>query len=420
MAPARTADVRGFYAALGVELPAASAAQTDVAVRCFADPAAHAHDDRSPSMSVSLVHGAWECKAGCGAGGAYDAALHLGRTPREAIRLMIDYGLREDRPFDPARRRPGEPRARRPVRRRAPTRHDTERARRAQELARQFAARNEPLVRAAAARLAARPALMERLETARGWDRRIMQALEVGWLDATTYPAAAGQRRLPGRVVFPVRDATGRLVGVRRYAPPWDRPEGVPKLLAMRGTRLELWPGPERYPTDDERPMAPGNHIVLCEGEPDALAALAAGYAAVALPGVTGWRPEWGRRFAGRSVTIAFDADEEGRSAARKVAADLMAGGALEVEVWDPAPHRSDGYDLSDALADARAGRRPPIDEALLPRVSPDYDPDLDGPWETLGRHDRVRLLPAPEPPPADRTFVHDPGECFALASLDR
>ena len=89
-------DVRGFYAALGVQLP--GWAHTEAPVRCFADPDAHAHQDRDPSCSVNVHSGAFNCHA-CGAhGGAYDAALAVGRSPREAIDLMITHGLTERRP----------------------------------------------------------------------------------------------------------------------------------------------------------------------------------------------------------------------------------------------------------------------------------------------------------------------------------
>jgi hypothetical protein len=45
-------DVRGFYAALGVQLP--GWAQTEASVRCFTNPDAHQHDDRDPSCSVNV------------------------------------------------------------------------------------------------------------------------------------------------------------------------------------------------------------------------------------------------------------------------------------------------------------------------------------------------------------------------------
>ena len=89
------ADIRGYYHRLGVQLP--ERARREAAVRCFADPGAHRRGDRDPSCSVNVINGAWQCH-GCGArGGAYDAALAKGYTPRSAIDLMIAYGLIERR-----------------------------------------------------------------------------------------------------------------------------------------------------------------------------------------------------------------------------------------------------------------------------------------------------------------------------------
>jgi hypothetical protein len=85
------ADVRGFYAALGIDLP--GWAHTEAPVRCFADPDAHAHQDRDPSCSVNVETGVWHCWGCEAAGGPYDAALARGRPPRDAIDLMIVYGL---------------------------------------------------------------------------------------------------------------------------------------------------------------------------------------------------------------------------------------------------------------------------------------------------------------------------------------
>jgi hypothetical protein len=49
------ADMRGFYTALGVELP--EWAKREAPVGCFTDPRAHAHGDRDPSCSVNLEVG---------------------------------------------------------------------------------------------------------------------------------------------------------------------------------------------------------------------------------------------------------------------------------------------------------------------------------------------------------------------------
>ena len=53
------ADIRGFYRVLEVLLPAW--ATTEASLRCFANPGAHAREDRDPSCSVNLQTGAWHC-----------------------------------------------------------------------------------------------------------------------------------------------------------------------------------------------------------------------------------------------------------------------------------------------------------------------------------------------------------------------
>ena len=91
-------DVRGYYRSLGVELPGWAGA--NASCRCFANPDAHNHEDRSPSCSVSMESGAYKCWA-CGAeGGAFDAATSLGRSDREAMDLLIQYRLAERRHAD--------------------------------------------------------------------------------------------------------------------------------------------------------------------------------------------------------------------------------------------------------------------------------------------------------------------------------
>ena len=93
------ADIRGYYQALGIELP--GWASTATSVRCFADPEAHRRGDHDPSCSVNLEHGAWHCHA-CGAkGGAFDAATARGYSDRAAIDLMVAFRLTEHR-GDPA------------------------------------------------------------------------------------------------------------------------------------------------------------------------------------------------------------------------------------------------------------------------------------------------------------------------------
>ncbi len=303
------ADTRGFYRALGIELP--GWASTNAPARCFADPDAHQREDRNPSTSINLTSGAWHCH-GCGArGGAYDAALTLGHTPRSAIELMIRHGLTQPRTQlrltgqVNARRRSDGHRAR-TARRPHPALHISER-----ELADWQRA------------LAESPTLIARLARERGWAQQTIRELGLG-LDR-------------GRITIPVRNAPGQLEGLLRYHP--HPAAGQPKIRAARGSRRGLAPHPAAEAS---------GHILLVEGEPDMIAARSRGLAAIAVPGAGIWQPEWTQQLAGRQVTILPDADPVGRHGARHIAASLQAHAT--VRILDLAPESHDGRDLTDWL----------------------------------------------------------------------
>lgn len=314
---AAAADVRDFYAELGIPLPAGSGA--DVSVRCFANPGAHRHEDREPSCSVSVESGAWHCFACSARGGAYDAAVALGRDPARAMDALRRHGLVDDdrggagangrQPAGPAgSSTTGRPRQGERPSSPAPSELDFDRYRAAlDDRARQ------------------------RLGELRGWAGEAVQALGLG-LDR-------------GRVVFPVRDATGALAGMLRYEPDPARRNGTAKMLAAKGTPRELFPPPEQVK---------GDTVWLVEGEPDAVSGATLGLPAVGVPGVEGWRAEWARRFAGRRVVVCFDCDGPGREAAGAHAGALAAAG-VEVHVLDLDPERDDGYDIGELLVEASA-----------------------------------------------------------------
>ena len=301
------ADIRAYYAALGINLPAW--AHTEATVRCFADPAAHHREDRDASCSVNLIHGAWHCH-GCGArGGPFDAATAAGHSSRSAIELMIAHGLTVRR--RPAERRAGPDRVRRATSRPTPARPPS-------------LAIAEPTVRRWHRALTDDRRLLSRLATERGWTQAAVSELELG------------SHR--GQITIPVRDGERRLAGVLFYRPwPWD---GQRKLRAAAGSRRQLLPHPDRETSA---------RVLLVEGEPDMIAARSHGLAAIAVPGIASWRQEWRERLRGREVVIIMDADSAGRDAARRIAEDLR-GCAAIVVVVDLAPERADGYDLTDWL----------------------------------------------------------------------
>jgi hypothetical protein len=315
------ADVRGLYAALGVPLPAW--AHTEAPVRCFTNPDAHRHQDRNPSCSVNLSSGAFNCH-GCGAhGGAYDAALASGRSPREAIDLMVGHGLIERRP-----RRDG-PRGASPTRETSAARvpGTGQRTSRSPGDERRLAA-SGMRVAAWARSLGENRQLLARLRRERGWDQRVLRELGVGF---------DGRR-----ITVPITGDEGELRGVLRLRVwDWQRP----KVISAPGTRLGLIP----------RPTPNDGRLLVVEGPSDMLAARSVGLLAVAVPGTTAWRAAWAAAFGAREVTVMMDCDRPGRKAAARIAEDLGRSGA-HPRIVDLAPERDDGYDLSDWL---RAGNDP-------------------------------------------------------------
>ena len=307
------ADIRGFYYALGVELP--EWATVEASVRCFADPDAHAHDDRDPSCSINLAHGAWHCW-GCGAkGGAYDAALRLDRSPLQAMDLLVAFGIAPRRPPHSAssrsRRLPPQP----------PTRPDRPTPRRSSP---RLLVGHRHVSRWKSALLApAWPLAQLREQHRRLWRRSVADELDLGW-----------DR---GRLTIPIRDANGGLQGVLRYRP--RHTEG-PKMLAVSGSRLGLIP----HPAVEASPW-----VLLVEGPPDMIAARSRGLPAIAVPGDYAWDPAWAEMLAGKRVVVAMDCDRQGRAAAARISNDLSAS-AESVTIADVAPHLDDGYDLSDWL----------------------------------------------------------------------
>jgi hypothetical protein len=166
----------------------------------------------------------------------------------------------------------------------------------------------------------------------RGWTEAAIERLELTFDSAT------------GVVGFPIIDATADTLGVLRYLPYPEQRNGKRKTEQPAGVPRQLFPPPETIGQD-------AVELVVTEGEPDQVAATSAGYTAVAVPGVEGWKAEYAARFAGRrwTVFVVFDADAGGRRAAHRVAGDLAAAG-VDARVVDLAPERDDGYDVTDYL----------------------------------------------------------------------
>ncbi len=304
------ADIRGFYAALGVKLP--HSASANVSVRCFAHPDRHRRDDHDPSCSVKLIGGSWKCHGCDAAGGAYDAARELGHTERSAMDLLVKFGLADRDPRPGWRRHASAPRSR-----------QTPRTPAVQDGSRPAFTISDADVQRWQAALNDDQLVVARLIRSRGWQPEMMRMLELGFDD--------------GRITIPVRNGSRQLVGLLRYRP-WPHSRTA-KMRAAPGSRRQLHPHPECEPRE---------RVLLVEGEPDMIAARSHGLPAIAVPGTAAWKTDWARLLAGRDVRIIMDADDAGRAAAQRIAKDLAP--VARTHVVDLAPDRDDGYDLTNWL----------------------------------------------------------------------
>lgn len=127
-----------------------------------------------------------------------------------------------------------------------------------------------------------------------------------------------GYDRPAHAITFPIRDAGGELVNLKRR---YLDPKADPKSRGMRGEgRSHL------YPLDRLRGDGP---LVLCEGEITALVLNRHGFRAVTSTASTSWKPEWTELLAGQQVAVLFDVDAE--SVAMRRAAAFRAAG---VDAW--------------------------------------------------------------------------------------
>lgn len=153
-------------------------------------------------------------------------------------------------------------------------------------------------------------------------------------------------------------DERGRLLYVYTHRPAAGEPvrvvgvktrnlSGVEPRFLMRGSKQVLW---------GMNAVADARHVVITEGESDALAVRAAFWAwmedwarnspgdytddtmpaVVAKPDAGTFRDEWARLMSGKTVTLISDNDAAGRTGAEKTAAMLHAAGVRRVFVWMP------------------------------------------------------------------------------------
>lgn len=219
-------------------------------------------------------------------------------------------------------------------------------------------------------------------------------------------PKANGGDR-PIIAAYPYRDDKGALsYEVVRY----DTTDRRQRFKQRRPDGADGWiwnlDGVSRLPYRLPELIAasPAAVVYQCEGEKDADALRALGFTATTASGgaKTPWHESLTPYFKDRHVVILPDADAPGRAHAQKVAAAIN-GVAASVRVLDLFPERRDGSDVSDWIADDRAGAK----LAKLAKDAPLWEPTADKPGDDEAGKDDAEIAKLARMSPLDYAREH-------------
>jgi len=281
------------------------------------------HREKTPSFSVDPEQGLFYC-FGCGAGGD-GIRLHMALTgddfPAAIEALARRFGVPIPTTPGPRRPRSGEEPDLEPVLTAAAEyfRHELERS----ETARAYLAR-----RRVSPELAARFGLGYAPEGWRGLltalaPRHPVERLLAAGLVARPESGGEPYDRFRHRLIFPIRDAAGRLVGFGGRALGDDKAKYLNTAETARFHKSALLYGLDQA----KRAAREGGRLVLVEGYFDLLAVAAAGEPAVVASMGTALTPEQVRLCArwAEEVVIAYDGDGAGVAAAARALPLLLA-----------------------------------------------------------------------------------------------
>ena len=132
------------------------------------------------------------------------------------------------------------------------------------------------------------------------------------------YQLGIEERDEERRVTIPIRDTDGVIRDIRRWLPPEKRKDDSAKKMKHWKTG---YGAPRLFPVD----QLEHDELVFCEGELDALASISQGIPAITLTAGIDTVPDeqQAQLFSGKRVTLLKDNDDAGRKGASKRAAAL-------------------------------------------------------------------------------------------------
>lgn len=164
----------------------------------------------------------------------------------------------------------------------------------------------------------------------RGFTRKTIDTYLIGW-DESWYRKDKDGNAARGRITIPVRAENGSVRNIRGYSNQCDPAYKMVNFIENRGTVNELSRGkPPRLYNLDRMIDENWNHIVICEGEFDAIILTQnlhdAGYtdwgAITPTHGVGNFQPWWLDHFESKNVYLCFDVDAAGKIGASKTATE--------------------------------------------------------------------------------------------------
>ncbi len=201
--------------------------------------------------------------------------------------------------------------------------------------------------------------------------------------------------RFRGRLMFPICDEQGRVIGFSGRVLSGD--EKTAKYVNSPETPL-FHKGRVIYGLDkSKRALLDTGTAVICEGQLDLIACFMAGVENVVAPQGTALTAEHCRilkRYV-NEVVLCFDADPAGQSAARRALDDLLASGLAIRVAAVPAPHDPDSFIRERGAGPFRelVAQAAGFFDHLLERLCREHDPATDRGRSTLIRELGVAVL---------------------------
>lgn len=178
----------------------------------------------------------------------------------------------------------------------------------------------------------------------KGWEPGILEQAGLVVARDPADPARGHYDRFRGRLMFPIRDEQGRVIGFSGRILQGD--EKTAKYVNSPETPI-FTKSRVLYGIDQsKRAILDANSAIICEGQLDLIACFTAGVQNVVAPqgtALTGEHLRILRRYAGE-VVLCFDSDSAGQKAAARVLDELLASGLAIRVITLPAPHDPDSY----------------------------------------------------------------------------